>query len=328
MNAGPQREGEAGYILMAVLFLLFLFMLALAIAAPQVAASIRRDRETELIHRGEQYKRAIQLYYRRFGAYPSSIDQLVNTNNMRFLRKRYTDPITGKDDWKLVHFGQAHVKVMGFFNKPVSGGGNTAAAGGSVMGGGVPGMMNAGGGMGFGGQSGALGGSAFGSAAGTGSPSGTDGTGTASSGGNTGSGSSFGSGSGFGSGFGSGPGSGRGSGSGFGSSGSGSNLSGGAPIVGVVIPDTHASLREYKTMKRYNEWEFVYDSIEEMQNQVNLLGGGGGGASGSNVGTGGAQSAQPGSPLGGGFGAGFGAGSGPSGGTGGFGSNPPPQQPQ
>ena len=92
-----------------VLFLMVLLLIALAVAAPKVAISIQREREIELVHRGDQYKRAIKLYYKKFGAYPSSIDQLMNTNQVRFLRKRYTDPITGKNDWRLIYMGQAKV---------------------------------------------------------------------------------------------------------------------------------------------------------------------------------------------------------------------------
>ena len=117
MTSSPQSPRQppkqSGYILLAVLFLVALVLLSLAVAAPRIAKSIQRDRELELIHRGEQYKRAIKLYYRKFGSYPSSIEQLENTNNIRFLRKRYTDPMTGKDDWKIIHFGQAHVRRWG-----------------------------------------------------------------------------------------------------------------------------------------------------------------------------------------------------------------------
>ena len=100
-------DPEAGFMLLAVLFLVAVLMIGLAVAAPQIAKSIQRDRELELIHRGEQYKRAIKLYYKKYGAYPTTMDQLVNTNQIRFLRKRYTDPLTGKDDWKLVLMGHS-----------------------------------------------------------------------------------------------------------------------------------------------------------------------------------------------------------------------------
>jgi type II secretory pathway pseudopilin PulG len=94
---GRQKEfeNEAGYVLLAVIFLTVILLISLAIAAPKMARSIQRDKELETIHRGEQYKRAIKLYYQKFGSYPTSIDQLVQTNQMRFLRKKYTDPLTG-----------------------------------------------------------------------------------------------------------------------------------------------------------------------------------------------------------------------------------------
>src|SRR5271154_2121772 len=137
MTSSPQgrTNSEAGYILLAVLFLVALILLSLAVAAPRVAKSIQRDKELELIHRGEQYKRAIKLYYRKFGSYPASIDQLENTNNIRFLRKRYTDPMTGKDDWKIIHYGQAHVKTLGLFGQPIATAGSTPGAGPGAAGG-------------------------------------------------------------------------------------------------------------------------------------------------------------------------------------------------
>ena len=182
-NSVQDRNAEAGYILLAVLFLVALMLLALAIAAPKMAQSIQRDRELELIHRGEQYKRAIKLYYRKYGAYPSSIDQLENTNQIRFLRKRYTDPMTGKDDWKIIHFGQAHVKTLGLFGQPI------AAAGTSTAGSVVPGAMGPGGLAS--GVSGALGATGTGSGSITSSaPGSTDGSGSSGTSGSDSSGGS------------------------------------------------------------------------------------------------------------------------------------------
>jgi hypothetical protein len=53
--------------------------------------------------------RAIQHYYKKYNRYPASIEQLEDTNHLRFLRKRYTDPMnwdpkTGKErDFKILH---------------------------------------------------------------------------------------------------------------------------------------------------------------------------------------------------------------------------------
>ena len=105
-------KSEAGYILIAVLFAVALMVVAMAAVAPAIGTQIQRDREEELVRRGKQYARAIQLYFRKFGRYPNSIEQLENTNNIRFLRKRFKDPITGKDEWRLIHFGEAQVKPI------------------------------------------------------------------------------------------------------------------------------------------------------------------------------------------------------------------------
>jgi hypothetical protein len=57
------------------------------------------------------------LYRRRVGAYPPSVDALVNgTMNIHFLRKQYTDPTTGEPEWKPVIFGQNQAPLaMGYF---------------------------------------------------------------------------------------------------------------------------------------------------------------------------------------------------------------------
>jgi hypothetical protein len=60
-----------------------------------------------MIWRGNQYVRAIGLYYRKFGKYPTKIDDLYqNTNGVRFLREKYTDPMNTTDGtWRLIYLG-------------------------------------------------------------------------------------------------------------------------------------------------------------------------------------------------------------------------------
>ena len=133
------KPSEEGYILVSVMFILALLIISMAVAMPKVIADIQRDRELETYHRGLQYRRAIQLYYKKFNRYPPNIDALVKTNNIRFLRKRYKDPITGKDDWKPVMFGQNKAPLaMGFFGQPLGG----AGFGGAVLAGMGPGGGN------------------------------------------------------------------------------------------------------------------------------------------------------------------------------------------
>ena len=105
-----------------------LLVISLAVAAPKIANSIQRDRDLETFHRGMQYRRAVQLYYRKFHAYPPNVDALVKTNDIRFLRKKYIDPITGKDDWKPILFGQNKTPTaMGFFGQPLAGNASTSS---------------------------------------------------------------------------------------------------------------------------------------------------------------------------------------------------------
>lgn len=96
------RGGERGYVLLALLLGASLLVIAAAAMAPTIAMQIKRDREEELIHRGMQYRRAIHQFAKRTGHFPMRLEELDNTNGTRFLRKRYKDPISGKD-FRLLH---------------------------------------------------------------------------------------------------------------------------------------------------------------------------------------------------------------------------------
>ena len=95
---------------MLLMLMLVVTLLAIAAAAivPTMAFQIRRDREEELIHRGVQYSRAIRRYVKKFGRYPTRLEELENTNNLRFLRRQYKDPISGKN-FKLLHLGEVQM---------------------------------------------------------------------------------------------------------------------------------------------------------------------------------------------------------------------------
>src|SRR5215470_108299 len=111
LSASSKSKQERGYILLSIMLLMTLMMIALTIEAPRIAQQIKREKEEELIHRGNEYKVAIKKFFRKFGRYPMSLDDLTNTNNVHFLRKRYVDPFTGKDDWRLIHPGEVQVNV-------------------------------------------------------------------------------------------------------------------------------------------------------------------------------------------------------------------------
>jgi type II secretory pathway pseudopilin PulG len=286
-SSRPRRR-EEGYYLLALMLVVALIAIAAAVAAPTIAFEIKRDKEQEMIHRGVQYTRAIQAYYKKFGRYPTRLEDLDNTNNLRYLRKHYKDPLNKNLDFKLLHYGDPGVSLAGGF-----GGG-----GGGITGANTVGQLNAAGAgnSAFGGS--AANGSAFGQSSGFGGGNSSFGGGQGGLGGN--SGSSFGgnSNSSFGGGFNNNssnstnsnstggsssgpgttaptgtdpsqtatstspdPGSTTGAaGSGNGQSGQGNNQTfGGGPIVGVASLSKETTIREYNKKKKYNEWQFVYD---------------------------------------------------------------------
>lgn len=96
---GPGR-GEGGFAMAVLLVSLSLLGLLMSMALPVWSQQARREREAELIFRGEQYARAIALYQRRQpGAFPSDVDTLIEE---RYLRRKYGDPMTGGGDFRIL----------------------------------------------------------------------------------------------------------------------------------------------------------------------------------------------------------------------------------
>jgi hypothetical protein len=96
-------RNEKGYTLAVVAVFTTVLLVSLSEAAINWQKAIQREREEELIFRGKQFMRAIELWQRKFpGTYPMTIDALLSTNNTRFLRKKWKDPITNSDDWRLI----------------------------------------------------------------------------------------------------------------------------------------------------------------------------------------------------------------------------------
>jgi hypothetical protein len=89
--------------------MLLVFLTAAVIAItlylelPRVAFDAQRQKEQLLIERGEQYRRALQVFVHDNKRWPAKIEDLENFNNRRYLRKRYIDPMTGKDEWRVIH---------------------------------------------------------------------------------------------------------------------------------------------------------------------------------------------------------------------------------
>ena len=224
------RNGEQGYVLLTMLLMIAVMGIMAATLVTSIKFDIKRDREEEMIHRGVQYSRAIRAYYKKFGRYPATIENLENTNQMRFLRKRYKDPLTGKD-FKLLHFGEAKMGLVGMVGGGMIPGASTIGSNGTL----TPNSSS-----GFGNSS------AFGSSNSFGQSntqkSGTDSSQTGTDANASQSASSGSSDS-----------------SGQGSSDQPAQTIGGMPIVGVASLSKDPTIREFDKKKKYNEWQFVYD---------------------------------------------------------------------
>jgi len=95
------QGGQRGYAMAALLVSIGVMMVVMTVAMPVWRTQAQREKEAELIFRGEQIARAINLYMRKMGGgnYPPSLDVLVQG---RFLRKKYKDPMTKDGEWDVI----------------------------------------------------------------------------------------------------------------------------------------------------------------------------------------------------------------------------------
>lgn len=235
---------QQGYVLIVMMLFFALLAISMTAAAPAMMQRIRREREIELIHRGKQYAHAIRLYYRKFGRYPVRLEDLESANKLRFLRRRYKDPMTPGGEWRLIHYGEAQLSLP---NTPLIPGATATGAGAS------PGVAGPGASSAFANTF------STGSQPAPGQTTTSQGTGTTSGqGGGTGS-STESSQSGQSGGQSGQPGQ-PGTPISQASSplGSGPKF-GGGPVVGVASTSKKESIKELNQKNHYNDWEFVYD---------------------------------------------------------------------
>jgi type II secretory pathway pseudopilin PulG len=263
------HRSERGYILITLILFVALIAIAAVILAPAFVHQMKRDREEELIHRGVQYSRAMKHFVKKFGRYPTRIEELENSNNVRFLRRRYKDPVTGKD-FKILHMGDVQMSFGAGLPGAIPAGGLNPGAPGAP---GAPGI-----GGGPGGQAGVansafstintLAAAGFNGQPGVGGPGGVTSLGspgaapgaTASnsdesngdaSEGTPNQGSSFAA---------AGPGAPGAFGAvGQGTSGPNGQTFGGGPMVGVASTSKEKTIRIFNKKEHYNEWQFIYD---------------------------------------------------------------------
>jgi type II secretory pathway pseudopilin PulG len=97
------ETSDRAFALLIVMMLAAVLLISLTAALPSVYTQGQREREEELIFRGNQYARAIALFRRQFKRYPTSVKELLKTSGFRFLRHEYPDPMTKKGKWRFIH---------------------------------------------------------------------------------------------------------------------------------------------------------------------------------------------------------------------------------
>ena len=104
MKARVAGGGDSGYAMVALLVGMAIMAVFLTVALPAWSTAARREKEEELIFRGQQYARAIALFQRKYAnTFPPSIDLLVND---RYLRRKYKDPMTKDGEFQAIYANQ------------------------------------------------------------------------------------------------------------------------------------------------------------------------------------------------------------------------------
>jgi len=104
------RRSESGYALMMALFMVILMIIGADLVMRNLATEGRRQREAETIWRGQQYVRAIRLYYQKTGHYPQTLEDLQKgLPELHFLRPvAYKDPMNRPDgEWRMIYVNPA-----------------------------------------------------------------------------------------------------------------------------------------------------------------------------------------------------------------------------
>lgn len=123
----PSGRHARGIVLLALLLAMALLGIGLMAAVDVWALTRQRERETELLFVGDQYRQAIRRYYVAAPAggqrvYPPSLEVLLEDDRfpvpVRHLRRSYADPITGKADWGQLRAGDRIVGIYSLSEAP------------------------------------------------------------------------------------------------------------------------------------------------------------------------------------------------------------------
>jgi type II secretory pathway pseudopilin PulG len=99
--AGQGIAGNRGYAMVMLLVAMGVMAVVWTTALPAWSQLAKREKEEELIFRGNQYARAIGLFQRKYANQsPPSLDVLLE---QKFLRRKYKDPMVADGQFQLLY---------------------------------------------------------------------------------------------------------------------------------------------------------------------------------------------------------------------------------
>lgn len=114
VTAMPCRRAQSGFTYLMLIWWVAISGVMLAALADNWSHAMRRQREAELVFRGEQIRKAIEAYHQVIvpgGAsqWPTQLEDLLEDRRgpvvVRHLRRLWPDPITGDAAWGLLKEG-------------------------------------------------------------------------------------------------------------------------------------------------------------------------------------------------------------------------------
>ena len=100
------KNFQEGFTYLSLLIIVAVMGGGLAAFGELASHAAQREKEAELLFRGDQFRQAIGSYYRKEQRYPLSLDDLLEDKRypmpLRHLRRVYPDPITGGAEWGIV----------------------------------------------------------------------------------------------------------------------------------------------------------------------------------------------------------------------------------
>jgi type II secretory pathway pseudopilin PulG len=112
-------SADNGYAMAALLVGMTIMAIFLSMALPSWKTLAQREKEAELVFRGEQYARAIALFQRKYAnTFPPNVDVLLNEH---FLRKKYKDPMTTEGEFQVLFANQQAAAQPGAGTVPTQG---------------------------------------------------------------------------------------------------------------------------------------------------------------------------------------------------------------